>query len=102
MKKAFLTGLVALLPISVTIFLVSFVLHIFTYPFIEFVSSFLIRFKAKMPFLASEAFIHFIAQIIIIILFCTFIALLGFVARWFFFKVFFKLGKRAAFKNSNF
>lgn len=88
MKKAFITGLIVLLPISVTLLLITFLLHLFTSPFLEIVSSFLSKFKDSFPLLSSEAFIHFFATLIIIILFFLGITLLGILGKWFFLRSF--------------
>lgn len=86
MKKSFLTGLMILLPIAITFFLLSFILDIFTSPFLDMVSDHLGKYKHLLPFLDSPAIVTFLAKIIIIIFFIIGIFLLGALGRWIIFK----------------
>lgn len=88
MKKAFITGLIALLPISVTILLISFALHLFTSPFVEMVCSLIAKFKFFNTCLAHPVFLHLLASVIIIILLCLFTVFLGMIAKWFLLRSF--------------
>lgn len=92
MKKYFLTGLVTLLPLAVTIWVVHFVVWHLTKPFIGIVNS-LMHKVFSAPFLTETA-IRTISQIIILIgLFLT-IFILGFIARKFFFNQLIRIGDR--------
>lgn len=87
MKKAFFTGLIILLPITMTLIVVSFIINIFASPFLNLVISFLhkIAFFQHYPHLTS-----ILAKIIILILFLLFLLLLGCLARKIIFRSFFK------------
>jgi len=97
MKKYFITGLVILLPLALTLAIVIFIVNFLTQPFVGFVSQLLSHFfvsQEKILFLKSEHIIRYISQILILI--CLFVVtfLLGMVARWFFVKSFFSLSDR--------
>ena len=83
MKKSFAAGLIILLPIAVTVFLLSLILEIFTSPFVDGMTNLLSGLEGTMP----HQIIVFFARIIIIMLFCVGIFLLGVLARLFLFKV---------------
>ena len=98
MRKSFITGLIILLPIAVTFFLVSFILDIFTSPFLEVVTPFLDKFQDVFPFLASKGISTFIARILIILLFFISIFLLGILGRWFLFRALLSFGNAVLMK----
>lgn len=77
MKKAFITGLVILLPVAITLMLVTFVLNILASPFSNVVSSLLQKFG---PFSSFPILTSILAKIIILILFGLFLLLLGYLA----------------------
>lgn len=84
MKKYFLTGLATLLPLAITIYVVTFFVNFLTRPFLEIVSHLLdkIWFFGEVPL----PVIRFISQILILVGLFGFTILLGAVARWFFVK----------------
>jgi uncharacterized membrane protein len=89
MKKYFITGLVILLPLTVTIAIVIFIVNFLTKPFVGIVSSFLKEFNILnrgFLFLTPEQVVHYGSQLLILICIFLFILLLGLIARWFFFK----------------
>lgn len=86
MRKSFVTGLIILLPIVVTFLLISFIFNIFTSPFLDLVKTDLVKYETILPFLKSADVLAFIARVIILILFCLFIFVLGWLGRKFFFK----------------
>jgi len=89
MKKYFVTGLVILLPLAVTIAIVVFMVNFLTNPFIGFVSKILKEFhiiNKGLLFLGPDQLIRYGAQLIILIAICLFTMLLGMFARWFFIK----------------
>jgi len=92
MKKTFLTGLVSLLPLAVTIWVVAFVVGFLTRPFMGVVTDLLSR--LPMHFFASQAIIRTISQILILIAIFLFVIFIGMVARWFFFNTVLKIGDR--------
>jgi len=86
MKKYFITGLVILLPLTLTIFIVTFVVNFLTKPFMGFVVEILSKTKIHLhPHLLKYG-----SQILILIglFICT--VLLGIFARWFIFKALIK------------
>ncbi len=89
MKKYFITGLVILLPLAVTIAIVVFIVNFLTGPFIGFVSKFLREIgiiNNGFLFLDSEQVVKYGAQLIILIGLVLVTVALGMIARWFFFK----------------
>ena len=87
MKKYFLTGLVTLLPLAVTIWIVHFFVNFLTKPFIGVVT----LFTRHLP-IASPEVIRLISQIFILIALFFLLLFLGFVARRFFFGQMLQLG----------
>lgn len=87
MKKYFLTGLVTLLPLAVTIWVVHFIVHFLTKPFIG-----LMDFFTERLGIASLRLIHIFSQILILISLLLLIFAVGFAARKFFFKHLIRLG----------
>jgi uncharacterized membrane protein len=79
MKKYFLTGLVTLLPLAVTIWFIRFVVEFLTNPFIDVTIAII---DHHLP----TNFIRIFAQLSILVSLFLFIFILGFVARRFFFK----------------
>lgn len=89
MKKYFITGLVILLPLAVTVAIVVFLVNFLTQPFIGFVSQFLSHqtlFSRDFLFLKQSHIIHYGSQILILVCLFFFTFFLGMIARWFFFK----------------
>ncbi len=83
LKKNLITGLAILLPIAVTIALVGFLVNLFTAPFVDLVSSLLMRLDLpSMKFLNSEQFVRYFSKLLILILLFLFTVLLGFIMRW--------------------
>src|SRR5579864_3768269 len=89
MKKYFLTGLVTLLPLAVTIWIVRFFVNLLTRPFIGIMT----LLTDRLP-IASEQLIRTLSQIFILLSLFFFIWFLGFVARRFFFNQIIRLGDR--------
>lgn len=86
MKKYFITGLVILLPLAVTVAVFLFLVNFFTAPFIGFVSGALTHIPAisKGLFIFSEdQLIGYISRILILLALFICTLALGFVARWF-------------------
>lgn len=89
MKKYFITGLVILLPLAVTIAIVLFIVNFLTKPFIGIVSSFLKDFhilNKGILFMSNEQVVLYGSKLLILICLFLFTLLLGMIARWFFFK----------------
>lgn len=89
MKKYFLTGLVILLPLAVTIAIVVFVVNFLTQPFIGVAVDFLSQIpwgNRKLYDILSPKFIWYSSRIIILVGLFLFTLFLGAMARWFFFR----------------
>jgi uncharacterized membrane protein len=88
MRKYFLTGLAALLPIAVTVWFVLWVVDFLTRPFMGFVTKLLSQFS----FWPSEVAIRVMSQVLILVAIFVLVFALGVIARWFFFKTLLKIG----------
>ncbi|PCI93350.1 hypothetical protein COB11_05445 [Candidatus Aerophobetes bacterium] len=89
MRKYFITGLVILLPLAVTIAIVVFIVNFLTGPFIGMVSHFLSNFpriNRDFLFLKPEQVIRYGSQLLILLCIFLVTVILGMIARWFFFK----------------
>ena len=87
MKKHFLTGLVILLPIAITIAVLLFLINFFTQPFINIVSEFVHKwnlFPNGFLFLSQDGLIRYGSRVFILIALFAFTILLGILARWLF------------------
>ena len=94
MKKHFLTGLVILMPVALTLLVILFLIDFFTTPFISVVSSILEKIEIALNFQIPDSLTLPVARIFALILLFLFIFLLGAVAHWFFFKNLFQFGDR--------
>lgn len=97
MKKHFVTGLVILLPLVVTIAVVIFLVNFLTQPFIGVVSAILAKLhiiNQGFLFLTPEQLLRYGSKIIILLLLFFFTAALGVIARWFLIHTLFRLGDR--------
>ncbi len=97
MKKIFLTGLVTLLPLAVTIWLIVIVVRFLTRPFMGIVTHLLMQLP-KMGIITSEQGIQAISQILILIGLFLFTIMLGLIARKFFFHSLINLGDRILYR----
>lgn len=89
MKKYFITGLIILLPLAVTIGIVAFIVDFLTQPFMGMVSKVLIEMdilNKGFLFITRQQIIRYLSQLIILIGLCAITVGLGMIARWFFFK----------------
>ncbi len=97
MKKHFITGLIVLLPLAVTVAVVVFLVNFLTKPFIGLVSSILAKFDIinhGLFFLTPEQTIRYGSQLLILILLFFVTVLIGIVTKWFFIKALLNLGDR--------
>ncbi len=92
MKKYFITVLVILLPLTLTLLIVFFVVNVLTKPFMGLVTKILAQ--SNIKHLASEQMIKYGSQIIILIGIIVATLLLGILARWFIFKALIKLSDK--------
>lgn len=89
MKKHFITGLVILLPLAVTIGVVIFIVNFLTQPFVGMMTNFLAQFDVlnqPILFLSPSQVIRYGSQLLILLLLFGATLFLGLIARWFFFK----------------
>lgn len=95
MKKYFLTGLATLLPLAVTLYVLSFAINFLTSPFMDIV----IKLLSKLPItsfglLTSNQLIRTISQVLILIALFLLVLFIGMFARWLLFDSLIKLGDR--------
>jgi uncharacterized membrane protein len=87
MKKHFITGLIILLPIAITLAILLFLVNFFTKPFVGVVSRCFYQWNL-MPdgffFLSQEQLIEYASKILILLFLFTFTILLGMITRWIF------------------
>lgn len=97
MKKYFITGLVILLPLAVTIAIVLFIVNFLTKPFIGIVSNFLqdlnLLHKGFL-FMSPEQVVLYGSKLLILVCLFLFTVVLGMFARWFFFKALLNLSDK--------
>jgi len=94
MKKYFLTGLVILLPVALTIMIILFLFDLFTDPFVHLVSGFLTAFEISYDFTLPHGLALFISRIFALMILCIFITFLGALARWFLTKKLLEIGSK--------
>ncbi len=97
MRKQFLTGLVILLPLTLTILILGFLLRFLTQPFVGIVSSFLAQLNlvnTGFLFLSPEQVIKYTSQLLILLTLFSVTVFLGMITRWFFINALFRLGDR--------
>lgn len=87
-KAYFITGMVILLPLALTLAIVIFLFNLLTEPFVGIVKSVLGHYnllQSGFLFLSSDQIQKLFSQLIILVLLFFFTVSLGLVARWFFF-----------------
>ena len=87
MKKYFITGLVILLPLALTLAIVAFVFNFLTAPFVGLVQSildYLGLLETNLFFISAQQLQIGVSKIIILLLLFFFTVFLGMVGRWFF------------------
>jgi uncharacterized membrane protein len=97
MKKHFITGLVFLLPLVVTIAVIIFLVNFLTQPFIGMVSAVLCKFhiiNTGFLFLTPEQLLRYSSQFIILLLLFLLTVGLGIITRWFVVHYLFRIGDR--------
>lgn len=90
MKKIFIAGLVILLPLSLTLWFVSFVVNLLTKPFIGLV----LKVFPESALLNHPQLLKYGSQILILIGLFLLIFLLGMIARWFIFNALIKVSDK--------
>ncbi|KPK33344.1 MAG: hypothetical protein AMS24_01410 [Chlamydiae bacterium SM23_39] len=89
MKKYFLAGLIILLPLTITIFAITFIVNFLTKPFMGMVTKYLSKTQISkwgLPLLTPEQIVKYGSQLIIILGILLFTIFLGYIARLFFIK----------------
>lgn len=97
MKKHFITGLVILLPLTVTLLILGFIIRFLTQPFVGLVSSFLAQLNIVnrgFLFLSPEQLIKYSSQFLILVTLLLVTVFLGMITRWFFINALIRLGDR--------
>lgn len=99
MKKYFLTGLVILLPLAVTIWVVRFVIHFFTKPFLGLATSLADHLPiGSLGFISKEFFVRIISPVFVLVGLFLLMLFLGTIARRFFFGRMLRLGDQLLYK----
>jgi uncharacterized membrane protein len=94
MKKHFLTGLIILLPVAITLALVGSLINFFTHPFVEVVASSLkeAHFADRgFLFLTHDQVVDYLSKLLILVCLFFAIVLLGMLTRWVVIRSFFSL-----------
>ncbi|MCH9632980.1 MAG: hypothetical protein S4CHLAM6_13290 [Chlamydiae bacterium] len=97
MKRNFLTGLVIVLPIALTIIIVMLIVDLLTQPFLGFAEKLLLKtplMNTSNPLISSNEAIKIWSQSLILVGIFLIILILGLFARWFLFNYFVKLGDK--------
>lgn len=93
MKKYFITGIVILLPLALTIAIVLFLVNLLTKPFMEIFQSVLVYYNLlnrDFFFFSASQIQYAVSQILILTFLFFFTIFLGFITRLFFFHYLFK------------
>lgn len=96
MKKYFITGLVILLPLALTIIIVAFFFNLLTGPFLGIIKALFENtnlFENGFLFLSSDQVQNLAAKTLILISLFLIVLGLGILARWFLFKTFIKFAE---------
>jgi uncharacterized membrane protein len=96
-KQYFITGLVILLPLAVTLVVIGFIVNFLTQPFMGMVSSILKSLHMADDgffFLSHEQVIKYTSKLFILILLFFVTIVLGMVMRWFFIRTAFSIGDK--------
>jgi uncharacterized membrane protein len=96
-KKYFITGLVILLPLTITLLIIGFIINLLTKPFVGMASSFLKHFhfiNRGFLFLSPDQVIRYGSQLLILVLFFFVTVGLGIFTRWFLTNALLKVGDR--------
>lgn len=96
MKRYFITGLVVLLPLAVTLAIVTSLINFFTGPFVGIVQNIFQKYHildSGFLFLSAEQTQLFVAQILVIVMLFFFTVVLGMLTRWFFINSLIRFGE---------
>ncbi|CCB85877.1 MULTISPECIES: DUF502 domain-containing protein [Parachlamydia] len=87
MKKSFITGLVIILPLATTLFIVAFAFNFLTGPFAGVLYplfNYYHLFNEGFLFLSAEQTRQYVSQLLVLLFLFSFTLALGAIARWFF------------------
>lgn len=100
MKKSFTAGLVLLLPIALTIWVISYLLDLFTSPLFHVAEQAFLWYENKVgiPILHSQGVVRVISRLIALVLTFVLIFFLGFIGRRFFFDSLIKMMNELIFR----
>jgi uncharacterized membrane protein len=84
MKKHFITGLIILMPVVLTLLILIFIIDFFTNPFLTVIENLLLH--IKITHTLSPQAVTFISRIVVLSFLFFLILILGVIARWFFFR----------------
>ena len=93
MKKYFLTGLIILLPVAITVAVVGYLINFFTGPFVDGVAAMLTRMhivNGGFLFLSHDQLVIYLSKFLILICLFVFIVILGALTRWYFMRIILK------------
>ena len=97
MKKHLLTGIILLLPVVLTVWIIGFAVNFLTKPFMGIVSHFLQETHIAnrgVLFLSPQQALMYSSQLIILTCLFFFILFLGMITRWYLFRWFIQIGER--------
>jgi uncharacterized membrane protein len=96
MKRCFLTGLIILLPIALTVIIVVYLFDLFTTPFAGAIEAAILSYEAGRGLSAAHhaSIVLFVSRIIALLLLVGLIFLLGFLGQRYFFHSFTRIGNR--------
>lgn len=97
MKKHLITGIVILLPLTVTLLILGFLIRLLTQPFVGLVSNFLAQLNIVNKgflFLTPDQVIKYFSQFLILITLFLITVGLGMITRWFFINALLRLGDK--------
>ncbi|MBS3904252.1 MAG: DUF502 domain-containing protein [Simkania sp.] len=95
MRKYFITGLVILLPLAVTIAVIAFIVNFITGPFYAFVSTIMDRVPIPdngLLFLSHDQLLRYFSKLAILVAIFFFTMFLGMITRWLFIKSVINIG----------
>jgi len=93
MKKYFLTGLILLLPVALTLMVIFFLFDFFTAPFVNIVGPLIDLIQDNLHLTFPTGLTLFLSRLFALIFLCIFIFLLGMVTQWFLVRNFLKLAQ---------
>jgi uncharacterized membrane protein len=93
MKQRFLTGLIIILPVTITVWVISFLVHLCTKPFQNAASALLEKynlFQTGWWIFSEEQVLRAATTLSILFALLIFLFLIGFIGQWFFFHIIMK------------